>query len=114
MGRATVVLRRQRGDLVGRATVVLRGLRGDLVAAYCLLMTGSRGAGTDLFCLVSSDRPHGKSMKLHQGRFRLAITKRFFTTRVVGHRNRLPRKVAMGQTLPEFKKRLHNACRNTV
>lgn len=32
-------------------------------------MAGSGGAGTDVFCLVSSDRPHGKSMKLAEIRF---------------------------------------------
>lgn len=54
---------------VGRATVVLSRLRGHLVLAFSFLVAGNRGAGTDVFCLVSSDRPHGKSMKLAEIRF---------------------------------------------
>ncbi|KAK4815926.1 hypothetical protein QYF61_010183 [Mycteria americana] len=48
-------------------------------------------------------------MKLHQGKFRLDITKHFFTGRVVGHWNRLPREVITAPSLSEFKEHLDNA-----
>ena len=53
-------------------------------------------------------------MKLCQGKFRLDIRKRFFTERVVGHWNRLPRGVVMAPTLSEFKEHLDNALSHIV
>ena len=53
-------------------------------------------------------------MKLRQGEFRLDTRERFFTKRVVSHRNRLPREVVMAPSLSEFKKHLNDALSHMV
>ncbi|KFW61285.1 hypothetical protein AS28_07960, partial [Pygoscelis adeliae] len=52
--------------------------------------------------------------KLKEGRFRLDIKKKFFTMRVVRHRNRLPREVVDAPSLEVFKARLDGALSNLV
>ncbi|KGL81030.1 hypothetical protein N309_04051, partial [Tinamus guttatus] len=53
-------------------------------------------------------------LKLHQGRFRLGITKNSYTERVVKHGNRLPREVVESPSLVAFKKHVDEALRNMV
>ncbi|KFP13565.1 hypothetical protein Z169_01466, partial [Egretta garzetta] len=52
--------------------------------------------------------------KLKQGRFRLDISKKFFTMRVVKHWNRLPREVVEAPSLETFKARLDGALSNLI
>ena len=88
-----------------------RRLRGDLIAVYNFLKRSSGRGGADLLSLVTSDRTREYGMKLHQGKFRLDIRKRFFTERVVGHWNRLPREAP---SLSEFKEHLDEAFSHMV
>ncbi|KFV89431.1 hypothetical protein N327_13222, partial [Fulmarus glacialis] len=52
--------------------------------------------------------------KLKEGRFTLDMRKKFFTLRVVGHWNRLPREVVDAPSLEVFKDRLDAALSNLV
>ena len=74
----------------------------------------SRGKGADLLSLVSGSRTQRSGMQLRQGRFRLDIKKRFFTDRVAGHWNRLPREVVMAPSLSEFKEHLDDTLNHMV
>ncbi|KFW02971.1 hypothetical protein N327_00641, partial [Fulmarus glacialis] len=53
-------------------------------------------------------------MKLHQGKFKWNMRKRFFTESVVGHWNRLPREVVTASSPPEFKEGLNDTLNHMV
>jgi len=63
---------------------------------------------------MCSDRTRVNGCKLKEGRFRLDIRKKFFTMRVVKHRNRLPREAVAVPSLTVFKARLDGALSNVV
>ncbi|KAK4815409.1 hypothetical protein QYF61_001397 [Mycteria americana] len=84
-----------------------RRLRGALTAV-CTFLGGQRRGGADLLSLVTSDRTRGDGVELCAGKLRLDVRKRFFTERVAGHWNRLPREVVMAPSLSEFKERLRD------
>ena len=64
--------------------------------------------------MACSDGMRGNGFKLEEGRFRLDVRKKWFTVRVVRHRNRLPREVVNVPSLEAFKARLDGAVSNLV
>ena len=67
-----------------------------------------------LFTWVDNDRTRANALKLKEDRFRLDFMKKFFTQRVVRHRNRLPREVVAASSLEVFKARLGGALANLI
>ena len=80
-----------------------RRLRGDLIVAFQYLKGAYKKDGDRLFSRACCDRTRGKGFKLKESRFRLDIRKKFFTTRVVKHWNRLLREVVDAPSLEAFK-----------
>ncbi|NXT13271.1 NAV2 protein, partial [Prunella fulvescens] len=55
--------------------------------------------GVGLFHRAATDRTRGRSLKLHQGKYRLGIRKKFFTEKVIKFWNGLPREVVESPSL---------------
>ncbi|KAJ7423412.1 hypothetical protein BTVI_09775 [Pitangus sulphuratus] len=70
---------------------------GDLIILYKYPKGGCIQVGGDLFSQATRARRH--SLKLHQGRLRLDIRKKFFTEGEIGHCNGLPKEVEESPSL---------------
>ncbi|RMC07027.1 hypothetical protein DUI87_16480 [Hirundo rustica rustica] len=55
-----------------------RRFRGDLITLYNFLKGGCTQLGVGLFLQAATDRTRGRSLRLHQGKYRLDIRKKFF------------------------------------
>ena len=73
-----------------------------------------RKVGEGLFRRACSNRTRENDFKLEEGRFRLNITKKLFTVRVVRHWNRLPSELVDAPSLEAFKARLDGALSSLV
>ena len=68
----------------------------------------------DRTIMIDNDMTRGNDFKLRQGKFRLDITRKFFTQRVVTHWNRLHKEVVDAPSLEAFKARLDVALGSLV
>jgi len=98
---------------LGLFSLEKRRLWGDLIAAFQYLKGTYRKDGQNIFSRAC-DRTRSNGFKLREGRFRLAIRKKFFTMRVVKHWNRLPREAVEAPSLETFKARLDGALSNLI
>ena len=91
-----------------------RRLWGDLITAFQYLKVACRKDGENLFSKACCDRTRINGFKLRKGRFRLDITRIFFTMRVVKHWKALPRKVGEAPSLETLKARLDGTVSHLV
>ena len=100
--------------VLGLFSLESRRLQRDLIAAFQYLKEAHRKTGDRLFRRACSDSRRGNDFKVEEDRFILDIRKKFFTVRVVGHWNMLPREVVNAPSLEPFKARLDGALSNLV
>jgi len=99
---------------LGLFSLEKRRLCGDLIAAFQYLKGAYKNGEEEFFTRTCSDRTRGHGFKLKEGRFRLDLTKKFFTMSVVRHWDRLPREAVDAPSLAVFKARLDGALSNLV
>jgi len=83
-----------------------RRLQGGLIEDFLYIKGTYKKDGNKLFTKACSDRTRGNGFKLKEGRFRLDIRKKSFTTKVMRYWNRLSREVVDAPSLELLKVRL--------
>jgi len=91
-----------------------RRLWGDPIAGFQYLKGAYRKDGENLLSKACCNRTRSNGFKLRKSRFRLDISRKFFTMRSVKHWNRFPREVAEALSLETFKARLDGALSNLI
>jgi len=99
---------------LGLFSLEKRRLRTDLVVAFQYLKWAYKKDGDRHFNRTCCDRTGGNGFKLKKSRFRLDIRMKFFSVRVVKHRNRLSREAVDAPSLETFKARLDGALSNLI
>ena len=85
-----------------------------LITASQYLEEHYKKEGNQLFTRVHRDRTRGNGFKLKEGRFTLAVRRRYFAERVVRCWHRLPREAADALSLEVLKARLDEALDSLV
>ncbi|KFP65370.1 hypothetical protein N322_03806, partial [Cariama cristata] len=99
---------------LGSFSLEKKRFQGDLIATFQYLKGAYKKAEEGLCTGTCRCRTKGNGFKLEEGRYRLDVSKKFFTLRVVRHWNRLPREVVDAPSLEVFKARLDGALSNLV
>jgi len=99
---------------LGQFSLEKRRLQGDLIAAFQYFKGTYKKDGDKLFSRACCDRTWGNGFKLEVGKFRLDTRKKFFSLRVVKHKNRLPKQAVAAPSLAVFKARLDGALSNLL
>ena len=86
----------------------------SLITTFQYLKEAYKKDGEQLFAQSDIDRRRGNGFKLKEGRFRLEVSRKFFTHRALRHWNRLPREAVDAPSLGVFKTRLNEALGNLI
>ncbi|RMC00398.1 hypothetical protein DUI87_23006 [Hirundo rustica rustica] len=86
----------------------------DLIAAFLYLKEAYKNEGERLFTMAWSDGTRGGNFKFKKSRFKVDMSKKFFTMRIVKHRNIFPREVLGTSYLEVFKAKLDGTLSNLL